>query len=171
MANASAKKRLAANSVYVRNLQRLVIGANALYVLGRVFFDGTDALLSFGFIFTLLLTSLFYYGAYWWIERTARPTYDANGELTDGGGDLSVGGQTELAFDVVYLTAASQFAALYSQSAFWLLAVVPVFAGYKGFQLAKPFIDQARQQAAAFQQQQQQQQQRQQQQPHGKRRK
>lgn len=169
MANAAAKKRLAANAVYMQNLQRLVAGANSLYIVGRLFFEGTDLLWSFHFLFTLLLTSLFYYAAYWWIERTARASYDANGELVDGGGDLSVGGQTELAFDVVYLTAATQFAALYSDQAFWLLAIIPIFAGYKGFQIAKPFIEQARQQAAAFQQQQQRQQQ--QQQSHGKRRK
>ena len=166
MANQSAKSRAKANAVYVRNLQLLLGGVNALYVLLRVWLDGSDALWTFGFVFSFLVTSLLYGAAYWFIERTGRAAYDANGQLIDGGGDLSVGGQTELAFDVVYLTALAQLAALYSSSAFWLLALIPLFAGYKGWQIAKPFVQQYLERAQALKQQleqQQQQQQRQQQ--------
>jgi len=166
VANAAAKKRAVANAAYIRNLQLLLGVSNGLYVLGRVLLDDSSVLLSVWFWVTLLFTSLLYGAAYWFIQRTGRASYDAAGELVDGGGDLSVGGQTELAFDVVYLTAASQLAALYSTSAFWLLALIPIFAAYKAWQLAKPFLQQAAAQAKQFQEQQaRQQQQQQQQQP------
>ncbi|KAK7829078.1 transmembrane protein 208 like protein [Quercus suber] len=90
MANQGAKKRREENARHMKNLQRLIIACNVIFILVRM--------LIFHSTFTwkhwigLVLTSVAYAIPYQQIANMAQPSYDDNGELLDGGFDMSTGG-------------------------------------------------------------------------------
>ncbi|XP_028954793.1 uncharacterized protein LOC126607149 isoform X2 [Malus sylvestris] len=90
MANQGAKKRKEENARHMANLLRLIMACNVIYVLVRM--------LIFHSSFTwknwvaLLLTSLAYYFPYQQLAQMANPSIGDDGELLDGGFDMTTGG-------------------------------------------------------------------------------
>ncbi|MBA0583665.1 hypothetical protein Gorai_014513 [Gossypium raimondii] len=90
MANQGAKKRKEENTRHMANLRHLIIACNVVYVLVRM--------LIFHSSFTwkhwvgLLLTSVAYFIPYQQLSQMAKPAYSDDGELLDGGFDMSTGG-------------------------------------------------------------------------------
>lgn len=77
-----------------------------------------------------LLTSAVSALCYRSISSMAKPTYGPNGELLDGGADLSMGGTLEYLHDVLYITVFVHTASIITDW-FWLAyLVIPVYAGY-----------------------------------------
>ncbi|KAG8367645.1 hypothetical protein BUALT_Bualt16G0094500 [Buddleja alternifolia] len=90
MANQGAKKRRDENIRHMRNLLRLIIASNAIYVVIRmgVFYSS----FTWKHLAGLILTSLAYVIPYQQLAAMAKPAYTDNGELLDGGFDMSTGG-------------------------------------------------------------------------------
>ncbi|XP_050213627.1 uncharacterized protein LOC126665017 isoform X2 [Mercurialis annua] len=90
MANQGAKKRKEENSRHIKNLRHLIIACNVIYVLVRMLiFHST---FSWGHWLGLVLTSIAYYLPYQQLASMAKPAYADDGELLDGGFDMSTGG-------------------------------------------------------------------------------
>ncbi|CAL9766901.1 unnamed protein product [Musa acuminata subsp. burmannicoides] len=90
MANQGAKKRKEENRRHMANLLRLIIASNVIYILVRMLvFHST-------FIWKhwigLIVTSIAYVMPYKQLDSMAKPTYSDDGELLDGGYDMTTGG-------------------------------------------------------------------------------
>lgn len=72
----------------------------------------------------------------------AKPTYTDNGDLLDGGFDMSTGGACGYLHDVIYITCFVQLTSIISGKFWWIYAVIPGFAVYKGWGLIKGFLPQ-----------------------------
>ncbi|CAN6253858.1 unnamed protein product [Urochloa humidicola] len=71
------------------------------------------------------------------LASMAKPVYSDNGELLDGGFDLSTGGVCEYLYDVIYITVFVQLMSIISEKFWWTYLVIPAFAGYKIFGLLR----------------------------------
>lgn len=130
MANQAAKKRRAENEGIMKRMRYLLLLVNLLYVALRVVWMND----SFGFWHWVGFggCSLVNVLVYWWIASLATPTYDATGDLIDGGADLNTHGNlSEYAFDVVYIVVFVQLTTIISEYFWFILLVIPAFAGYK----------------------------------------
>eukprot|EP00963_Diacronema_lutheri_P007365 scaffold649_cov347-Pavlova_lutheri.AAC.4 len=68
----------------------------------------------------------------------AKPTYGPNGDLVDGGADLSLGGTLEYLHDVLYITVFVHAATIVSDW-FWLAyLIIPGYAGETGRGTGQP---------------------------------
>ncbi|KAF9662703.1 hypothetical protein SADUNF_Sadunf18G0081800 [Salix dunnii] len=116
MANQGAKKRKEENARHMANLRRLIIVCNVIYVLVR--------LVVFHSSFTwkhwigLILTSVAYFIPYRQLAAMASPTYAEDGDLLDGGFDMSTGGICGYLHDVIYITSFVQLMSIISGK-FW----------------------------------------------------
>ncbi|MFQ6670518.1 hypothetical protein Gotur_035404 [Gossypium turneri] len=121
MANQGAKKRKEENTRHMANLRRLIIACNVVYVLVRM--------LIFHSSFTwkhwvgLLLTSVAYFIPYQQLSQVAKPAYSDDGELLDGGFDMSTGGICGYLHDVIYITSFVQLMSIISDK-FWYTYLV-----------------------------------------------
>ncbi|KAJ0967142.1 hypothetical protein J5N97_024059 [Dioscorea zingiberensis] len=138
MANQGAKKRRDENKQHMANLLRLIIACNVVYVLVRM--------LIFHSSFTwkhwigLFVTSLAYGISYQQLANMAKPSYSDDGELLDGGFDMSTEGICGYLHDVIYITSFVQVTSIISGK-FWLVfLVIPAFAAYKVLGFAKGFL-------------------------------
>ncbi|CAA2998792.1 transmembrane 208 homolog [Olea europaea subsp. europaea] len=90
MANQGAKKRKEENTRHMRNLLRLILASNAIYLVIRVgIFHSSFTWKHWA---GLILTSLAYVIPYKQLSAMAKPSYGDDGELLDGGFDMSTGG-------------------------------------------------------------------------------
>ncbi|XP_073031175.1 uncharacterized protein [Primulina eburnea] len=138
MANQGAKKRKEENARHMKNLLRLIIVSNIIYVAVRigVFYSSFTWKHWAG----LILTSLAYVIPYQQLSVMAKPAYTEGGELLDGGFDMSTGGICGYLHDLIYVTCFVQLSSIISEK-FWLVYfVIPAFAAYQLFGLVKGFL-------------------------------
>ncbi|XP_048130616.1 transmembrane protein 208-like isoform X3 [Rhodamnia argentea] len=121
MANQGAKKRKEENARHMARLRYLIIACNVIYILVRM--------LIFHSSFTwkhwigLLVTSAAYAIPYLQLAKLAKPTYANDGELLDGGFDMSTGGVCEYLHDLIFITSFVQVASIISGK-FWYTYLV-----------------------------------------------
>ncbi|CAN6461747.1 unnamed protein product [Victoria cruziana] len=122
----------------MQNLLRLIVACNAIYVLVR--------LLIFHSSFTwkhwigLLVTSMAYGLPYQQLSLMAKPSYSDEGELLDGGFDMSTGGVCGYLHDVIYITCFVQLTSILSGKFWYTYLVIPAFGLYKLFDASKGFL-------------------------------
>ncbi|KAH8481902.1 hypothetical protein H0E87_029395 [Populus deltoides] len=138
MANQGAKKRKEENSRHMANLRRLIIACNVIYVLVR--------LVIFHSSFTwkhwigLILTSVAYFIPYRQLAVMASPAYADDGDLLDGGFDMSTGGICGYLHDVIYITSFVQLMSIISGKFWYTYLVIPAFGAYKSFGFLRGFL-------------------------------
>ncbi|KAI5557184.1 hypothetical protein D5086_032230 [Populus alba] len=138
MANQGAKKRKEENSRHMANLRRLIIACNVIYVLVR--------LVIFHSSFTwkhwigLILTSVAYFIPYRQLAAMASPAYADDGDLLDGGFDMSTGGICGYLHDVIYITSFVQLMSIISGKFWYTYLVIPAFGAYKSFGFFRGFL-------------------------------
>ncbi|PNY05970.1 transmembrane protein 208-like protein [Trifolium pratense] len=121
MANQGAKKRKEENTRHMARIRRIIIACNVIYVVIRM--------LIFHSSFTwkhwigLVVTSLAYYFPYQQLAKMANPSYADDGELLDGGFDMTTGGVCGYLHDVIYITSFVQVASIISGK-FWYIYLV-----------------------------------------------
>ncbi|CAJ2633653.1 unnamed protein product [Trifolium pratense] len=140
MANQGAKKRKEENTRHMARIRRIIIACNVIYVVIRM--------LIFHSSFTwkhwigLVVTSLAYYFPYQQLAKMANPSYADDGELLDGGFDMTTGGVCGYLHDVIYITSFVQVASIISGKFWYIYLVIPAFGAYQSFGLIKGFLPQ-----------------------------
>lgn len=129
MANQGAKKRKEENEKHLKMLQKVIGGANVIFILFRLMFRFSSS--SWRHWSSLVFTSAIYSTLYDQIRRMAIPSYDESGDLLDGGYDLSMGGLCGYLHDIIYVTAFVQSTSIISDYFWWLYLSIPGFALYK----------------------------------------
>ncbi|XP_057767241.1 uncharacterized protein LOC130987656 isoform X1 [Salvia miltiorrhiza] len=121
MANQGAKKRKEENIRHMKTLLRLIIASNVIYIVLRmgVFYSSFTWKHWLG----LILTSLAYVIPYQQLDAMAKPSYTEDGELLDGGFDMSTGGICGYLHDVIYITCFVQLSSIISGK-FWYIYLV-----------------------------------------------
>ncbi|XP_020240967.1 transmembrane protein 208 homolog [Asparagus officinalis] len=138
MANQGAKKRKEENKKHMANLLRLIIACNVIYVLIRMLFFHSS--FTWKHWVGLLVTSAAYGISYQQLANMAKPAYSDNGELLDGGFDMTTDGICGYLHDVIYITSFVQVMSIISGKFWWTYLVIPVFAAYKVSGLLKGFL-------------------------------
>ncbi|GAU34101.1 hypothetical protein TSUD_255970 [Trifolium subterraneum] len=121
MANQGAKKRKEENIRHMARIRQIIIACNVIYVVIRM--------LIFHSSFTwkhwvgLVVTSLAYYFPYQQLAKMANPSYADDGELLDGGFDMTTGGVCGYLHDIIYITSFVQVASIISGK-FWYIYLV-----------------------------------------------
>ncbi|EES05756.1 hypothetical protein BDA96_04G307600 [Sorghum bicolor] len=135
MAKQGAKKMKDENKKRLELLLRIILVSNAIYIVVRM------AIMHSSFTWKhwigLMVTSAAYFLPYKQLASMAKPVYSDNGELLDGGFDLSTGGVCEYLYDVIYITVFVQLMSIISEKFWWTYLVIPAFAGYKIFGLLR----------------------------------
>jgi hypothetical protein len=128
MAQKARKDRAKSNSAALNNLHIGSLVVNGVFLLLQFVFRSRSLVLWF-------LLSLPSFICQFTLERTGRPSYDADGKtLKSSGEDLAAPGLTEYMFDVVWVTwAAAVLVALFGNWAWFFWAVVPAYGAYKAF--------------------------------------
>ncbi|CDF32324.1 unnamed protein product [Chondrus crispus] len=128
MANSSAKKRVKSNSARLTRLRLLIVAANLIYIVVRLLLP-RSAVTTFHLAawFFLLLTTLAPFYLLW---TAARPRYFDDGQLCDGGEDISAPGVLEYAHDTIYISLLTLLALLLTKWALLIFAVLPTYAIY-----------------------------------------
>ncbi|KDP38744.1 hypothetical protein JCGZ_04097 [Jatropha curcas] len=140
MANQGAKKRREENARHMAKLRHLIIACNVIYVLVRM--------LIFHASFTwkhwvgLVLTSLAYFLPYQQLAAMAKPAYGDDGDLLDGGFDMSTGGICGYLHDVIYITSFVQITSIISGKFWYTYLLIPAFGAYKSFGFIRGFLSQ-----------------------------
>ncbi|KAB5514464.1 hypothetical protein DKX38_028370 [Salix brachista] len=158
MANQGAKKRKEENARHMANLRRLIIACNVIYVLVRMVVFHSS--FTWKHWIGLILTSVAYFIPYRQLAAMASPAYAEDGDLLDGGFDMSTGGICGYLHDVIYITSFVQLMSIISGK-FWYtyLALVacyenmggrvrvgalgieiPAFGAYKSFGFIRGFL-------------------------------
>lgn len=138
MANQGAKKRKEENARHMSNLLRVIIGCNVVYILIRMIIFRSS--ISWKHWVGLVVTSLAYAIPYQQLANMAKPTYSDDGELTDGGFDMSTGGVCGYLHDIIYITCFVQIASIISDKFWYTYLVIPAFAVYKASGFIKGFL-------------------------------
>ncbi|PSS21058.1 Transmembrane protein [Actinidia chinensis var. chinensis] len=138
MANQGAKKRKEENSRHMKNLLRLIIACNVIYLVVRagIFRSTFNWRHWLGF----MMTCFAYIVPYLQLASMAKPAYADDGELLDGGFDMSTGGICGYLHDVIYITAFVQVTSIISEKFWYIYLVIPGFAAYKLFDVFKGFL-------------------------------
>ncbi|XP_058113955.1 uncharacterized protein LOC131256887 isoform X2 [Magnolia sinica] len=140
MANQGAKKRREQNLRHMKNLLRLVIASNVIYVVVRMlFFHST---FTWKHWVGLIVTSVAYAIPYQQLAKMANPTYADDGELLDGGFDMSTGGVCGYLHDVIYITSFVQLMSIISGKFWYTYLVIPGFGLYKLLPFLRGFLPQ-----------------------------
>eukprot|EP00882_Tetradesmus_deserticola_P003489 GHRQ01003691.1.p2 GENE.GHRQ01003691.1~~GHRQ01003691.1.p2 ORF type:complete len:171 (+),score=54.98 GHRQ01003691.1:250-762(+) len=136
MAGAGAKKRSEENARTVRNVGIYILVCAAEFALIRLYFkqSSADWTTWAAFAGTMLVQGISYIS----IAAVAKPVY-SNGVLVDGGADLAKGSISYF-FDLLYVTGFAQVLASFTAYGWYVYAVVPAYAGFKVFQIAKPLL-------------------------------
>lgn len=90
----------------------------------------------------LILTSAAYTIPYKQLALMAKPAYADDGELLDGGFDMSTGGVCGYLHDIIYVTCFVQLTSIISEKFWYIYLVIPAFAAYQLFGLVKGFLPQ-----------------------------
>ncbi|XP_042984437.1 transmembrane protein 208-like isoform X3 [Carya illinoinensis] len=122
MANQGAKKRKEENARHMANLRRIIIVCNVIYVLVRMVVFHSS--FTWKHWIGLILTSVAYLIPYQQLARMAQPAYADDGELFDGGFDMTTGGVCGYLHDVIYITSFVQVMSIISGK-FWYTYLVP----------------------------------------------
>ncbi|KAL7093217.1 hypothetical protein ACP275_11G029500 [Erythranthe tilingii] len=140
MANQGAKKRREENARHMKTLLRVIIASNAVYLVIRmvVFYSSFTWKHWAG----LILTSLAYVIPYQQLAAMAQPSYSGDGDLLDGGFDMSTGGMCGYLHDVIYITCFVQLSSIISEKFWYIYLVIPGFAAYQLFGLIRGFMPQ-----------------------------
>ncbi|XP_034682382.1 transmembrane protein 208 homolog [Vitis riparia] len=141
MANQGAKKRKEENSRHMTKLLRLIIACNVIYVLVRMLFFYST--FTWKHWIGLLLTTAAYVIPYRQLASMAKPAYHDDGELLDGGFDMSTGGVCGYLHDVIYITSFVQIMSIISEKFWYTYLVIPAFGGYKIFGLTRGLLSQS----------------------------
>ncbi|XP_040861730.1 uncharacterized protein [Glycine max] len=88
----------------------------------------------------LIVTSLAYVIPYQQLAKMATPAYAEDGELLDGGFDMSTGGVCGYLHDVIYITCFVQVMSIVSGKFWYTYLVIPAFGAYKSFGFIKGFL-------------------------------
>ncbi|CAK7338115.1 unnamed protein product [Dovyalis caffra] len=138
MANQGAKKRREENARHMANLRRLIIACNVIYVLVRMVIFHSS--FTWKHWIGLILTSAAYYIPYGQLAAMASPAYAADGDLLDGGFDMSTGGICGYLHDVIYITSFVQLMSIISGKFWYTYLVIPAFGAYKSFGFIRGFL-------------------------------
>ncbi|XP_059286416.1 uncharacterized protein LOC132039886 isoform X2 [Lycium ferocissimum] len=140
MANQGAKKRKEENIRHMKKLFQVIIACNVIYLLVRagIFYSS----FTWKHIVGLLLTSLAYALPYKQLDSMAKPSYGNDGEMFDGGFDMSTGGICGYLHDIIYITCFVQLASIISDKFWYTYLVIPAFAAYKLSGFFKGFLPQ-----------------------------
>ncbi|CAI9098617.1 OLC1v1035296C1 [Oldenlandia corymbosa var. corymbosa] len=138
MANQGAKKRKDENARHMKNLRYAIIISNVIYLVVRAGFMYSS--FKWKHMGGLLLTAFAYIIPYQQLHAMSRPTYSDDGELIDGGFDMSTGGICGYLHDVIYITCFVQLASIFSEKFWYIYLVIPAFAAYKLFGIFKGFL-------------------------------
>lgn len=140
MANQGAKKRKEENARHMEKLRRLIIACNVIYFVVRmIIFHST---FTWKHWVGLVLTSVAYAIPYQQLSAMAKPTYTDDGELIDGGFDMSTGGICGYLHDVIYITSFVQVISILSEKFWYTYLVIPAFGAYQSFGFIKGFLPQ-----------------------------
>ncbi|CAA2998793.1 transmembrane 208 homolog [Olea europaea subsp. europaea] len=124
----------------MRNLLRLILASNAIYLVIRVgIFHSSFTWKHWA---GLILTSLAYVIPYKQLSAMAKPSYGDDGELLDGGFDMSTGGICGYLHDIIYITCFVQVTSIISEKFWYIYLVIPGFAAYQLWGLVKGFLPQ-----------------------------
>ncbi|KAL2481070.1 Protein of unknown function (DUF788) [Abeliophyllum distichum] len=138
MANQGAKKRKEENTRHMRNLLRLILASNVIYLVIRVgIFHSSFTWKHWA---GLILTSLAYVIPYKQLSAMAKPSYSDDGDLLDGGFDMSTGGICGYLHDIIYITCFVQGSSIISEKFWYIYLVIPGFAAYQLWGLVKGFL-------------------------------
>uniref|UniRef100_A0A2P2JIM4 Transmembrane protein 208 homolog n=2 Tax=Rhizophora mucronata TaxID=61149 RepID=A0A2P2JIM4_RHIMU len=138
MANQGAKKRKEENARHMAMLSRLIFACNVIYFLVRMaIFHST---ITWKHWVGLILMSWAYFIPYRQLAAMANPTYADNGELLDGGFDMSTGGICGYLHDVIYITSFVQLMSIISDKFWYTYLVIPAFGAYKSLGFIRGFL-------------------------------
>ncbi|KAG7571944.1 SRP-independent targeting protein 2 [Arabidopsis suecica] len=140
MANQGAKKRKEENARHMAKLRRLIIASNVVYFVVRmlIFYSSFTWKHWIG----LVITSLAYAFPYKQLDQMAKPSVTDDGELLDGGFDMTTGGICGYLHDVIYITCFVQLASIISGKFWYAYLVIPAFGVYKASGLIRGFMSQ-----------------------------
>ena len=132
MAGKARKDLAKSNAAALQNLHIASLALNVTFILFSLLFR-SRSLITYGVL------SIPAFAAQYVLETSGRPKYTTlNGKssLRTAGEDLSAAGLTEYMFDIIWVTWACLISALVvGDKGWWLYAVVPVFAVWKGWSL------------------------------------
>lgn len=135
MANSSAKKLVKANSARLTRLRLIIVAANLFYIVLRLILRRSSIetfhVATWAF---LLLTTLAPFYLLW---TAARPRYFDDGQLLDGGEDISRPGVLEYAHDTIYISLVTLVALTLTKWALAIFAILPIYATYASCFAAK----------------------------------
>ncbi|KAL7006520.1 hypothetical protein EMMF5_003941 [Cystobasidiomycetes sp. EMM_F5] len=146
MANKSDKRIAAENAAILRLLKAGTVGIHVLQWIVFVLFKSQR---TNGHLLGYALTSVPSVTMFVVLLGMGQSTTSANGTLEKAGDDLSQPGLTQYMLDIVYLTWAAQLTALIWSRAWWIYALIPGYAVYKIWGIAKPLLAARAQQAQA----------------------
>lgn len=128
MAQKARKDRAKSNTAALNNLHIGSLIVNGLFLLLHFVFRSRSLL-------TWFLLSLPSFFCQFTLEKTGRPSYDADTKaLKSAGEDLAAPGLTEYMFDVVWVTwAAALLVAFFGNWAWFFWVVVPAYGAYKAY--------------------------------------
>ncbi|EGG16177.1 transmembrane protein [Cavenderia fasciculata] len=138
MAGSGAKKRKQQNEGEIKKLVIALASINALYFIYRVWYHSDS--FTFGNWVLWFIVMAMEGVALYLIKLMAQPTYNEQGELIDGGSDLSMKGLCEYYFDTIYICLIVQLLGLISDKFFYFILVIPAAIAYFGWSKIAPFI-------------------------------
>ncbi|CAI8611312.1 unnamed protein product [Vicia faba] len=140
MANQGAKKRKEENARHMARIRQIIIACNVIYVVIRMLIFHSS--ITWKHFIGLAVTSLAYYFPYQQLAKMANPSYAEDGELLDGGFDMTTGGVCGYLHDVIYITSFVQVASIISGKFWYIYLVIPAFGAYQSFGFIKGFLPQ-----------------------------
>lgn len=144
MAGKAGKKQAQTNLAALSTLYRVAVPVVVLAFLKQLYLrEGIGAWLRFAVLHAPMI------GCVYVLDKSGRPQYDQKGKLLREGSDLSQpGGLTEYMFDLIYLSLFGDFGKiLFSTNKLWyVLVLVPVYAGWKVYGLKNQLMPKQQQQ-------------------------
>ncbi|QLL31810.1 hypothetical protein HG536_0B06780 [Torulaspora globosa] len=142
MAGKATKKQAQANLAVLSRLYKVSVPIVVLAMM-RQWLGGASLSqwLRFAFLHVPLA------GCVYVLEKSGRPVFDAKGKIVKEGTDLAqTGGLVEYMFDLVYLSLFADVGRIvFNTGKFWyVLLLVPLYAGWKLYGLKKQFMGPAR---------------------------
>lgn len=88
------------------------------------------------------MTTAAYMIPYQQLANMAQPAYADDGDLLDGGFDMSTGGICGYLHDIIYITCFVQLASIISGKFWYIYLVIPAFGIYQSFGFIRGFLSQ-----------------------------
>lgn len=142
MAGKATKKQAQANLAVLARLYKVSVPIVVLAMV-RQWFGGAS--LAQWLRFALLHVPLA--GCVYVLEKSGRPVFDAKGKIVKEGTDLAqAGGLVEYMFDLIYLSLFADVGRIvFNTGKFWyVLLLIPLYAGWKLYGLKNQFMGPAR---------------------------